>query len=165
MEIPRLGLKVIVIQGDSSTILRHAVGHLPETPLPGDWGNAVLAGHRDTFFRSLRNIQPVKSMCRCPLGKSPGVYIDLVPRQAKQIAFFHTNVCRSEQISVGPPLTMLSVGSKRAIALDRTQICVAVQRYFVAKGKKAGDAITPGVNHSYRCWCFAVAGQYTDTDG
>lgn len=57
MEIPRLGLKVIVVQGDSSKILQHAVGHLPETPLPGEWGNVVLAGHRDGFFRPLRNIQ------------------------------------------------------------------------------------------------------------
>ena len=57
MEIPRLGLKVIVVQGDSLKILQHAVGHLPETALPGEWGNVVLAGHRDSFFRPLRNIQ------------------------------------------------------------------------------------------------------------
>ena len=57
MRIPRLGLKVIFVQGDSSKILQHAVGHLPETALPGEWGNVVLAGHRDSFFRPLRNIQ------------------------------------------------------------------------------------------------------------
>jgi len=55
--ISRLGLKVIVVQGDSSKILQRAVGHLPETALPGEWGNVVLAGHRDSFFRPLRNIQ------------------------------------------------------------------------------------------------------------
>jgi sortase A len=37
--------------------LRHAVGHIPGTPLPGQQGNVGLAGHRDTFFRGLRNIQ------------------------------------------------------------------------------------------------------------
>jgi LPXTG-site transpeptidase (sortase) family protein len=57
MEVPRLGLKVIVIQGDSSRILRRAVGHIRETALPGESGNVALTGHRDTFFRSLRNIQ------------------------------------------------------------------------------------------------------------
>jgi sortase A len=36
--------------------LRHAVGHIPGTPLPGQKGNVALAGHRDTFFRGLRNI-------------------------------------------------------------------------------------------------------------
>jgi sortase A len=57
MEIPRLGLKVIVVQGDSPRILRRAVGHIRETALPGESGNVALTGHRDTFFRPLRNIR------------------------------------------------------------------------------------------------------------
>jgi sortase A len=57
MEVPRLGLKAIFVQGDSPRILRRAVGHIPETALPGELGNIVLTGHRDTFFRPLRNIQ------------------------------------------------------------------------------------------------------------
>lgn len=57
MEIPRLGLKTIVVQGDSPKILRRAVGHIAETALPGNPGNVSLAGHRDGFFRPLRNIQ------------------------------------------------------------------------------------------------------------
>jgi len=57
IQVPRLELKAIVVQGDSHTILRRAVGHIPETALPGTPGNVVLAGHRDTFFRPLRNIR------------------------------------------------------------------------------------------------------------
>jgi sortase A len=57
IHVPRLQLKAIVVQGDSHTILRRAVGHIPETALPGTPGNVVLAGHRDTFFRPLRNIR------------------------------------------------------------------------------------------------------------
>src|SRR5271166_3963315 len=57
MEIPRLGLRTIVVQGDSAKILRRAVGHIVETALPGKPGNVTLAGHRDTFFRPLRNIR------------------------------------------------------------------------------------------------------------
>jgi sortase A len=58
MSIPRLALKTIVVQGESSKILQRAIGHLPETPLPGEPGNVALAGHRDSYFRPLRNIQP-----------------------------------------------------------------------------------------------------------
>jgi len=58
LQIPRLGLRVMVVQGDSPQILRHAVGHLPETTLPGEDGNAALAGHRDTLFRPLRGVRP-----------------------------------------------------------------------------------------------------------
>jgi sortase A len=57
IEVARLHLKAIVVQGDSHTLLRRAVGHIPDTALPGTPGNVVLAGHRDTFFRPLRNIR------------------------------------------------------------------------------------------------------------
>jgi sortase A len=58
MMIPRLNLKTIVLQGESSKALRRAIGHLPETPMPGEPGNVAIAGHRDTFFRPLRGIRP-----------------------------------------------------------------------------------------------------------
>lgn len=57
IEIPRLELKAVILQGDSSQILRRGVGHLPSTAMPGELGNIGLAGHRDTFFRPLRHIR------------------------------------------------------------------------------------------------------------
>jgi sortase A len=57
VKIPRIGLEAVVVQGDSDKVLRLAVGHIPGTALPGQAGNMVLAGHRDTFFRSLREIR------------------------------------------------------------------------------------------------------------
>jgi sortase A len=58
IELPRLGLRAIVAHGDDPRTLRRAVGHLPGTPLPGQAGNVVLAGHRDTFFRPLKDVRP-----------------------------------------------------------------------------------------------------------
>jgi sortase A len=57
IQIPRLGLRAMVAQGESATVLRRSVGHLSDTALPGEVGNVVLAGHRDTFFRSLRGVR------------------------------------------------------------------------------------------------------------
>lgn len=57
LEIPRLGLRAIVVQGEAPKVLRRAVGHFLESALPGEPGNVALAGHRDSFFRPLRNIQ------------------------------------------------------------------------------------------------------------
>ena len=54
IEIPRIGIAVVVVHGDSPDILKRAVGHLAETALPGNTGNVVLAGHRDTFFGRCR---------------------------------------------------------------------------------------------------------------
>jgi sortase A len=58
LEIARLGLSVMVVEGDDHRTLRRAVGHVPGTSLPGRIGNMALTGHRDTFFRPLRNIRP-----------------------------------------------------------------------------------------------------------
>lgn len=57
ISVPRLQLNAIVVQGDSSDDLKSAVGHLSNSALPGEQGNVALAGHRDTFFRPLRDIR------------------------------------------------------------------------------------------------------------
>lgn len=57
MEIPRIGISVMVLEGDGDDVLRKAVGHVPTTAFPGGTGNVVIAGHRDTFFRALRKIR------------------------------------------------------------------------------------------------------------
>ena len=57
IEIPAVGLSTRVLEGSNASTLRLAVGHIPGTALPGPSGNVGLAGHRDTFFRSLRWIK------------------------------------------------------------------------------------------------------------
>ncbi len=57
LEIPRLGLTVMVVEGVDDVDLKRAAGHIPGTALPWDGGNVGIAGHRDTFFRPLHAIQ------------------------------------------------------------------------------------------------------------
>jgi sortase A len=57
IDIPRLGVSVAVLQGTNSRMLRLGAGHIESTPLPGEAGNSGIAGHRDTFFRELKDIQ------------------------------------------------------------------------------------------------------------
>jgi sortase A len=57
VDVPRLGLSVAILQGTSSRTLRLGAGHIEGTPLPGEPGNSGIAGHRDTFFRSLKDIR------------------------------------------------------------------------------------------------------------
>jgi sortase A len=56
LEVARLGLDVVMREGVDDDSLRKAVGHLPSSALPGEAGNFVVLGHRDTFFRPLREI-------------------------------------------------------------------------------------------------------------
>lgn len=55
--IPRVGVDAMVRTGEDDETLDLAVGHLYDTALPGEGGNVALAGHRDTFFRGLREIR------------------------------------------------------------------------------------------------------------
>ncbi len=57
LDIPRLGLSVAVLQGTGSRTLRLGAGHIKGTPLPGEPGNSGIAGHRDTFFRALKDVR------------------------------------------------------------------------------------------------------------
>ena len=58
LEIPRLGLSAIVLEGVGARTLRRGAGHIPGTGLPAQTGNVGIAGHRDTFFRPLKDIGP-----------------------------------------------------------------------------------------------------------
>jgi sortase A len=57
IEIPRLGISSIVLEGVDTKTLRRGVGHIPETAPPGAGGNVGLAAHRDSFFRGLKDIR------------------------------------------------------------------------------------------------------------
>jgi sortase A len=54
--IPRLKVRAMVREGTNERTLSLALGHIPSTALPGQKGNIGIAGHRDTLFRSLRNV-------------------------------------------------------------------------------------------------------------
>jgi sortase A len=55
--IPRLDAELYVIEGDGPKELRRGPGHLMGTAMPGGKGNCVIAGHRDTHFRVLKDIK------------------------------------------------------------------------------------------------------------
>jgi len=58
LEVPRLRISVMVLQGVEDKTLVAGAGHVPGTPSPGSTGNVVIAAHRDTFFRSLERVVP-----------------------------------------------------------------------------------------------------------
>lgn len=56
LRIPRIHLEVPVLTGTDEITLNRAVGHIEATALPGEAGNVGIAGHRDGFFRGLKDI-------------------------------------------------------------------------------------------------------------
>ena len=58
LRIPKIRLEVPVLPGTDEFTLNRAVGHIDDTALPGTDGNSGIAGHRDGFFRGLKDIGP-----------------------------------------------------------------------------------------------------------
>jgi sortase A len=78
IEISRIGIAVVIIEGVDGKSLRRGVGHLPGSALPGAHGNIALAGHRDTFFRDLRNIRQDDQITLATLGDSYKYQVDSI---------------------------------------------------------------------------------------
>lgn len=53
VEIPKINLDAMVVEGATRKQLKIAPGHIPTTAVPGEPGNAVITAHRDTFFRHI----------------------------------------------------------------------------------------------------------------
>jgi sortase A len=61
LEIARIGVDEIVVAGVGVDDLKKGPGHYPQTPLPGEAGNAAIAGHRTTYgapFLDIDNLKP-----------------------------------------------------------------------------------------------------------
>ncbi len=56
LRIPKIHLEVPVLQGTDDLTLNRAVGLIAGTALPGEDGNTGIAGHRDGFFRGLKDL-------------------------------------------------------------------------------------------------------------
>ena len=56
LRIHRLGIEVPVFEGTDSLTLNRGVGHIRGTAIPGGNGNSGIAGHRDGFFRGLKDV-------------------------------------------------------------------------------------------------------------
>ena len=56
LAIPRIHLQAPVFRGTDDITLNRGIGWIPTTPKPGSTGNSGIAGHRDGFFRGLKDI-------------------------------------------------------------------------------------------------------------
>jgi sortase A len=117
LRISKVHLEVAVLEGTDDLTLNRGIGHIEGTPRPGDEGNIGIAGHRDGFFRVLKDIVP-------------GDKIELVTAS-------HTDVYTVDQIVLVRPndVSVLQPQPNRALTLVTCYpfyfIGSAPQRYIV----------------------------------
>jgi sortase A len=120
IEISRIGLGAMIMEGVDDSTLRRAVGHIPGTPLPGQLGNVAIAGHRDTFFRALRNVRKDDEITMATLNGSYRYRVDSITLVEPE----DTQVLEDSDDAI---LTLVTcypfdfVGSAQEICCSRTQ--------------------------------------------
>jgi sortase A len=91
LEMPRLNLRVAVLSGTDELTLDRGAGHVRTTAPPGEDGNIGIAGHRDGYFRVLKDV-------------ALGDVLRLVtPRGVREYTVAETLVVEPEQVSVLDP--------------------------------------------------------------
>jgi sortase A len=61
IQIPKIGLDSVVVEGISLSALKAGAGHYPQTPLPGEVGNVGIAGHRTTYGRPFNRMDELRT--------------------------------------------------------------------------------------------------------
>jgi len=97
LHISKVQLEVPVLEGTDDLILNRGVGHIEGTARPGEEGNIGIAGHRDGFFRVLKDVEP-------------GDTIDLVtPSSRERYTVDHIVLVRPDDVSVLRPRPVRSL--------------------------------------------------------
>lgn len=78
LRIPKIGVEVPVLEGTDNLTLNYAVGRIPGTARPGQRGNIGIAGHRDTFFRGLKDVSVGDSLQLESSGETAVYIVDRI---------------------------------------------------------------------------------------
>lgn len=75
IRIPVIGVSQVVVEGTNTPDLRKGPGHYIGTPLPGQVGNASIAGHRTTYGHPFYNLDGVKVGDPIVLTTLQGIFV------------------------------------------------------------------------------------------
>ncbi len=131
MQIPKIGISAVVVEGTEDAELSMGPGHYPGTPLPGQAGNVAIAGHRTTFGHPFYNLNEL----------APGDPIYITTLQGRfEYQVFKSFVVPPNDVSVAAPtlnnqLTLTTCNPRYS----------AAQRLVVQANLVLPTAATPGV--------------------
>jgi sortase A len=135
LRVPRVGIEVPVLEGTSDLVLNRGVGHIPGTALPGEPGNIAITGHRDGFFRALKDVVPGD---RIDIQRPGSAQADhYIVRGTKIVLPSDTSVLNP---ATGPTLTLVTCYPFYFVG-------AAPERYIVQAALLSATAETPKSTH------------------
>ena len=89
IRIPVIGINQVVVEGTNTPDLRKGPGHYIGTPLPGQAGNAAIAGHRTTYGHPFYNLDSVKVGDPIVLTTLQGIFVYDTDEELRGVAERH----------------------------------------------------------------------------
>lgn len=135
LAIPKIGLEDAIVEGVTEAQLEQGPGHYPGTPLPGEWGNAAIAGHRTTYAHPFYNLNELAPGDPIYVLTAQGLFEYVV---AGQFTVAPTDVSVVEDGSGQPTLTLTTCNPRYSAA----QRLVVVAHLFEGSPATAGGSPT-----------------------
>ncbi len=143
IEIPAIGVDKIVVEGVSRSDLKKGPGHYPETPLPGQKGNAAIAGHRTTYGAPFHRVDELEPGDEIIVETVQGRFRYLVREQ---------RIVEPTQVEVladtGRNMLTLTACHPKYSARERIVIIADL-----APGETVAPPTAPGDSRAPRCCC------------
>jgi sortase A len=112
IEMPTIGVEEIVVSGVAPNDLQKGPGHFPRTPLPGQLGNAAIAGHRTTYGQPFRDVDRLAPGDEIVVTTVQGTFVYRVtgteivaPQDSHVVATTDFDVARLTLVSCHPVLS------------------------------------------------------------
>ena len=119
LEIPRLAVSVLILDGDEEDSLGLGAWHVPGTASMGGVGNAVIAGHRDTTFRALRKVR-LGDLIRIEPGETYSYVVDtLKVVDPEDIRILHSDGSSTLTLITCYPFRIIGDAPKRYVIQAR----------------------------------------------
>lgn len=74
IQIPKIGVENVVVEGVDDDSLKKGPGHYPETAFPGEAGNVVISGHRTTYGAPFYRVDELNTGDEITLKDASGTY-------------------------------------------------------------------------------------------
>jgi sortase A len=116
LRIPKIHLEVPVLNGTDEITLNRGVGKIAGTAAPGEKGNIGIAGHRDSFFRELKDLNQGDAIELETPGGSETYIIDVILiTEADDISVLHPRNTQSLTLVTCYPFTYIGPAPRRFV--------------------------------------------------
>lgn len=162
MTIPSIGVDKWIIAGIDTDSLKRGPGLFPGSPLPGQYGNVAIAGHRTTYGAPFGRINEIEAGDEINIATKTVVYTYIVDGPPRIVGRYDISVIRSTDKSKAH-LTLVSCHPKwtsyKRIIVTATLASTTTPQaptYFTSEGART-DTLAEGWFHDASAWPVVIA--------